>query len=238
MTTALSVDLDNDWQRGLHNEAARTRDLIEEATFANGGDDGSDSGSDSGSDTSSVTSDFNIEEITKDLETDILCLVELGPRYKEPIRDRTVEEQPVLPSLAMNWDPAEHLASRIRHRYPDGDALLAHVFGKMNWERAKRLYAAREANARAVERPSIQLAAAPEAKGTVAASDFHDSGLGTTLASPTSYAETVLSYRGTKGGSISVPQIPPEGMKGQPFICSICGCACQLPEANWKSSWK
>ncbi|EAQ85530.1 hypothetical protein CHGG_09544 [Chaetomium globosum CBS 148.51] len=160
------IDLDNDWQRGLHNEAARTRDLIEEATFANGGDDGSDSGSDSGSDTSSVTSDFNIEEITKDLKTDILCLVELGPRYKEPIRDRTVEEQPVLPSLAMNWDPAEHLASRIRHRYPDGDALLAHVFGKMNWERAKRLYAAREANARAVERPSIQLAAASEAKGT------------------------------------------------------------------------
>ncbi|KAH6640130.1 hypothetical protein F5144DRAFT_484433 [Chaetomium tenue] len=172
MTTVLSADLDNDWQHELYKEAARARDLIEEATFADGGDDGSDSGSDSGSETSSMTSDFNIEEIIKDLETDIRCLVDLGPRYKEPIRDRTVKEQAVLPSLALNWDPAEHLASRIQHRYPDGDAALAHAFGKMNWERAKRLYAAREANARAVERPPMKLIAASAAQGTVVATIY------------------------------------------------------------------
>lgn len=237
MTIPFSTD-PNDWRRELYKEAAQTRDLIEEVTFTNEGDDSSDSESDFGSDRSSLTNDFNIEEIIKDLETDIRCLVDLGPRYKEPIRDRTVKEQPASPSLAVKWDPAEHLASRIRHRYPNGDAAFAHILGQINWERAKRLYAAREANARVSERRAIKLAPVSREKGTVVASDFHDSGLGTTLASPTSYAETVLSYRGTKGGSISVPQIPPEGMQGEPFTCSICGCTCQLPEANWKSSWK
>jgi hypothetical protein len=237
MTIPFATDID-DWRGGLYKKAARTRDLIEEVTFANEGDNDSDSASDSESDTSFITNDFNIEDIIKDLETDVRCLVDLGPRYKEPIRDRTVKERPALPSLAVNWDPAEHLASRIRHRYPDGDVAFAHTLGQLNWERAKRLYAARETNARASERPSIKLAAASRAKGTVVASDFHDSGLGTTLASPTSYAETVLSYRGTKGGSISVPKIPPEGMKGEPFLCGICGCICQLPAVNWKPSWK
>lgn len=238
MAIALCTDVDDDLNCGLHKEAAWTRDLIEEATFANADDDGGDSASDSGSDTSSITGDYNVQEIIKDLETDIRCLVDLGPRYKEPIRDRTVKEQPALPSLTTNWDPAEHFASRIRHRYPDGNLVLAHTLGQMNWERAKRLYAAREANARATERPAVKLSVVPGAKGTIIASDFHDSGLGTTLASPTSYAETVLSYRGTKSGSIKIPQVPPEGMKGERFICGICGCTCQLPKANWKSSWK
>ncbi|KAH6843469.1 hypothetical protein B0I37DRAFT_315039 [Chaetomium sp. MPI-CAGE-AT-0009] len=169
LTTVLSTGLDDNWGRLLSKQAARTRDLIEEATFANGGDGGSDSASDSGSDASSIANDCTIEEIIKDLETDIRCLVDLGPRYKEPVRDRTVKEQPAFPSLAVNWDPAEHLASRIRHRYPQGDTHLTEVLGYANWERVKRLYASREANARAAERPTVELAAVPGAEGTVVA---------------------------------------------------------------------
>ncbi|KAK3291112.1 uncharacterized protein B0H64DRAFT_377880 [Chaetomium fimeti] len=247
LPTVLSTGSDDDWQRRLDKQVARTRDLIEEAAFVHGSDDGSDSASDSGSDASSSSNNSTIDNIVKDLETDIHCLVDLGPRYNEPIRDRTVKEQPASPSLTVDWDPAEHLASRIRHRYPNGDTAVTQILGHVNWERAKRLYASREANARAAERPALQLGPVPEAKGTaiaseakgrVTASGFQDSGLGSTSPSPSLCPETLLSYRDVKGGSIGIPQVPPEGMKGEPFICGICGCSCQLPKASWKSSWK
>ncbi|KAH6631005.1 hypothetical protein B0J18DRAFT_117931 [Chaetomium sp. MPI-SDFR-AT-0129] len=74
--------------------------------------------------------------------------------------------------------------------------------------------------------------------GTIVASDFHDSGLGTSMATPSSYAETVMSYLGTKGGSIKIPPVPPEAMQGNPFTCDVCGRKCRLPGANCKLFWK
>jgi hypothetical protein len=228
--------MDDASQQSLMEKAAGTRDLLEVAVVH--GADGSESDSDSESDSSSVSGDPTLEDIIADIKTDIQCLVDLGPRYKEPIRDRTVKEQAALPTLVPKWDPAEHLASRIRHRYPKGDVALARILGQANWDRFNRLKASKEANAQAAERPAVKPEVAPGAPGTVVASDFHDSGLGTSVATPSSYAETVLSYHGTRGGSIKIPQVPAEGLGGKPFVCDICGRMCQLPGVNWKSFWK
>ncbi|KAK4153805.1 hypothetical protein C8A00DRAFT_33418 [Chaetomidium leptoderma] len=233
LTIVLLPGLDETSQHALKEKAARARDLVEVATFAMHRTDDSDSDSDS----SSICGDYSVEDIVEDLRTDIQCLVDLGPRYKEPIQDKTVVEEAAVPPSATTWDPAEYLASRIRHRYPNGDASFAQILGQTNWDRAQRLYALKETRDREAQQPAARLGSARPSK-TAVASDFYDSGLGASVGTTSSYAETVLSYHGAKGGSIKIPQVPVEGLQGQPFSCDICGLRCQLPDFNWKSYWK
>jgi len=218
----------------VRDKADRAKELADIAASDVHVADHSESDSDSESDESSSFGDYTYETMIEDLKTDIQCLVDLGPRYKEPIRDKVVEEESSMSAQVKTWDPAEYLTSRIRHRYPNGDVALTQVLGQVNWERARRLYALKETNAGAGQRP------APGTKppGTVVASDFYDSGLGTSVATPSSYAETVFSYHGTQGGSIKIPPVPTEGLDGNPFPCDICGRMCRLPGASWKSLWK
>ncbi len=236
IAVALPPSLDASSQHNLKAKAAVLGDLATEisvsATYgAEDSDLGSDSGSDPGSDFWAGVGDDAVHDIIEDLSTDIQCLVDLGSRFKEPIRDRPSKEVAALPTQVSEWDPSKSMAARIRHRYPDGDHAFIEIQGQVNWERRQRLYASKESSARDPQR-SIQTA------GTLVASEFHDSGLGTSVATPSSYAETVLSYHGTKGGSIKIPPVPAEGLEGKPFACDICGRRCQLPASNWKSFWK
>ncbi|KAK4119061.1 hypothetical protein N657DRAFT_650618 [Parathielavia appendiculata] len=224
--------------RRLNEKAAQAKDVVEATIFAIRNVDGSDTDSDSESDCSSFTWESSVEDIIENIKTDIRCLVDLGPRYKEPIRDRTVAEVAAVPGPVSTWDQAEYLASRIRHRYPNVDVELARILGQANWDRFRRLSEYKEQNIREAQRPANKPEPALMLSGTVVASDFHDSGLGTSLATPSSYAETVLSYHGTKGGSIKIPPAPPEALEGKPFLCDICGRTCRLPGVNWKSLWK
>lgn len=237
--------LDDAAQRKLTEKSARVRAVVETMTFAIPDADGSDSDTDSSdfeADPESVSSsseDISIGEIIEDIETDIQCLVDLGPRYREPIRDKAVVEEAARPKPVTTWDPAELLTSRIRHRYPKADPKLAHSLGQANWDRIQRLYAEKERNSREAQQPATtNPASVSMPPGTIVASDFHDSGLGTSMATPSSYAETIMSYHDTKGGSIKIPPVPTEAMQGNPFTCDICGRECRLPSANWKSFWK
>jgi len=238
--------LDDAAQQTARQQSERTRDVAELALLAVHRDDNNDSESDSGSESSFSGSDaYTVEDVIEDLKTDIQCLVDLGPRYKEPIRDQVAtKEEAVLVRTGPAWDPAEYLASRIRHRYPEGDIELTGILGRVNWDRLQRLYATKEANTRdreAQQRPG--LAPISQAKpsgsyGTVKGTEFHDSGLGTSVKTPSSYAETVLSYQGTQGGSVKIPPVPPECLKGGNLVCDICGAMCSLPASNPKSFWK
>jgi hypothetical protein len=214
------------------------KDIVQSATFMIHSTNVEDSDSDSESDASSASGEYRIDDIIEDLKTDIQCLVDLGPRFKEPIRDRALIEEAALPSQGATWNPAECLASRIRHRYPNSDADFTRILGQTNWDRARELYALKETNTRKVQRPAAKPELDPGLPRSVVASDFRDSGVGTSVATPSSYAETVLSYHGTKGGAVKIPQVPSEGPMGKPFPCDICGHMCQLPVANWKSFWK
>ncbi|KAK4144173.1 uncharacterized protein C8A04DRAFT_28075 [Dichotomopilus funicola] len=266
----LLAGLEDAAQRGLIDKSAQVRAVVETTTFAipysdssESDTDSSDFNTDSESVCSSPAGEISVDEIIEDIETDIQCLVDLGPRYKEPIRDKVIVEEAARPKLVTTWDPAELLTSRIRHRYPRVDPKLAHSLGQANWDRAQRLYAEKERNLREAQKlreaqnldepqnlgepqslGEVEQPAAPIPEsfsmppGTIVASDFHDSGLGTSMATPSSYAETVMSYHGTNGGSIKIPPVPPEAMQGNPFTCDICGRKFRLPGANWKSFWK
>ncbi len=235
---ALLPSLDTISQDNVKTKAAVVGDLAAEVSVsAIHGDDDSDSGSDSGSDSWAGVGDDGLQDIIENLSTDIQCLVDLGSRFKEPVRDRPGKEEAALPTQVPTWDPSKAMAARIRHRYPDGDAAFIEVQGQVNWERRQRLYALKEANTRDGD-VTLKPESASQTPVTLVASDFYDSGLGSSVATPSSYAETVLSYHGTRGGSIKIPAVPAEGLQGKPFACNICGRRCQLPGSNWKSFWK
>ncbi len=235
----LLPSLDASSQQNLRAKAAVVGDLAAEISVSaiHGADD-SDSGSDSESDLCVGVGHDVLQDIIEDLSTDIQCLVDLGSRFKEPIRDRPGKEEAALPTQVPTWDPSKSMAARIRHRYPNGDDAFIEVQGQVNWERRQRLYALKDASTQDLQRPTPKLELAGQTPGTLVASEFYDSGLGTSVATPSSYAETVLSYHGTRGGSIKIPPVPAEGLEGKPFACDICGRRCQLPASNWKSFWK
>lgn len=238
LVDVLLPGLDGAAQHRLNEKATRTRDAVEATSFAIRDVDGDDSDTDSDTDDSSFAGENSVEDIIEDIKTDIQCLVDLGPRFKEPIRDNAVAEVAAVPAPVPTWNQAEYLTSRIRHRYPDADAELARILGQANWDRFRRLSDHKERNICEAQRPASKPQSAPMPSGTVVASDFHDSGLGTSMATPSSYAETVLSYHGAKGGAIKIPPAPAEALQGKAFACDICGRKCQLPSGNWKSSWK
>ncbi|KAK4247363.1 hypothetical protein C7999DRAFT_32236 [Corynascus novoguineensis] len=235
-------------QERLKNKAARTKDIAEAAVFSIPSTDSDSDDSDTESVSSEVHELYTIEDIIGDLKTDIQCLVDLGPRYREPILDRTVKEEPATPHQDTTWDPVESLTARIRHRYPNVDGAFARVLGQANWERAQRLFAAKEKNAENADRPNVKDESASRPPGTVLASEFYDSGLGTSIPTATLYAETVFSYHGTKGGSIKIPPIPAEGQDGkpfmrhvlsdlQPYVCVVPSCSFSRVPFSQKTAW-
>ncbi|KAK4233258.1 hypothetical protein C8A03DRAFT_19629, partial [Achaetomium macrosporum] len=244
LTPVSLLSLDDISRDGLKDQAARTRDLAETAMLAirdtdHTESDSDDSEEDGDSETGSVTNydSHAVEDIVEDLKTDIQCLVDLGPRFKEPVRDRTDKEEAAAPPQETSWDPAEYLTARILLRFPEADPVFARILGQANWDRAQRLYSAKEMNTQSAEKQVVEAEPASRAPGTVLESAFHDSGLGTSI--PTaSYAETVLSYYGTNGNSIRIPPIPTTGRQGKSFECPICGCRGQLPADRWKTLWK
>lgn len=201
--------------------------------------EGDDSDSDTYSDVGPLEEDIpssTPERLVDDLATGIECLVDLGPCFDEPVLDALPDETAVALSES-SWDPIDLLAARVSHRYPGVDNKLARALGSANWERLQRLVQTREDNMQPKEQPP------PKRKDTTsatsAAASYHDSGIGTSITAPTiRYAETVLSYHGSKGGSIRIPSAPAEGLRGQPFTCEICAVELQIPVKQAKSLWK
>jgi hypothetical protein len=222
--------------RRLHSQllklSARAKDIAETTIYTLRDDDGGESDSDSDEHFDSNPGDSSVDDIAEDLQTDIQCLVDLGPRYDEPIRDRLVEEKEAPPPTEpKDWNPAEYLVSRIRHRYPEGEDGLLSLLGQQSWDRLKALYAMRESNRETNQKLEVAEAAVGDKAGT----EFHDSGLGTSIATPSSYAETVVSYHGSKGGTIRIPPLPVEAAQGKAFRCPVCGQSVQI---STKSRWK
>ncbi|KAK3374677.1 hypothetical protein B0H63DRAFT_525976 [Podospora didyma] len=101
-------DLKEDDRRSLSLKSARVRDITEAAVYILRGDEGSDNDSDAESDSESARGTSSIEDIIDDLKTNIQCLVDLGPRYEEPIQDKAVAEEEAVsaPQPTIHWDLA------------------------------------------------------------------------------------------------------------------------------------
>ncbi|KAK3306234.1 uncharacterized protein B0T15DRAFT_503202 [Chaetomium strumarium] len=223
------ISLDNTCRAKLRKQAALTKDLVKDATHAIRDNDHAESDSDDSDDSESFgtgsTSSQDIIQMIEGLKTDIQCLVALGPRFREPFLDKSHwsdREEAAAPPQQTGWNPVEFLTSRIRHRYPDADPAFAQILGQANWERAQRLYTAKEKNTQdattstsSSQKPVLEADSASVPPETVIESAFHDSGLGNSL-STANYAETMFSYHGTNGISIKIPPIPAAGRQGKP----------------------
>jgi len=82
----------------------------------------------------------------------------------------------------------------------------------------------REKNQSEQERVKSELAAviSPASEG---GTKFHDSALGTSITTPSLYAETVMSYRQDKSSSVRIPVLPEGARDGKEFECVAFGKA-------------
>ena len=191
-----------------------------------------DSDSDSDDDTIELTT---LEDVAENLKVDVQCLVELGAGYEDPICDHFTEEPATVSNACETWDPSKYLASRIRQHYPGIEDDLSAALGISNWRRLDRLCATKERNSRNPDQATTETTAAINKASTLPTSRFQDSGLGTSISTPTSYADTIFSYHGSKGGSIRIPKLNEEALAGQAFDCDVCGVKLKITNTYvWK----
>jgi hypothetical protein len=205
-------------------------------------DDAYDSDSDTSSEASEAAGVTELDEIAEDLRTDTQCLMDLGSRFNEQAVGPTIiTEVAVDPTKLSIWDPSTNFIDRIRWRFPRCDEALTERLGKANWARVLRYQEVKAQNIRPLEtnistsKQSVAAIAMKPASSKVASTTFHESGLGTSIAEPSQYAETIVSYRGGNGESVRVPSLPEGAKKGIPFNCVAC---CNRIVITNKSAWK
>jgi hypothetical protein len=175
-----------------------------------------------------------VDEVIKDLEVDVDCLLALDPILTCPADgapDRAQE------ALSITWAPHQAICERVAKRFPLAKESTVQRLGRTTWDSYMRCKASREENAQRVhrgdDRDPVDLQLVLPAKTVAASSRSKDSGLGSSL--PTSYAETVMSYRRNDGDSVKVPPLPKLAREGVPFDCMLCG---DKVVATTNSAWK
>jgi len=151
-----------------------------------------------------------------------MCLMELDPLLKSPILD--VEWERSAPGTSsQDWVPHKAYSNKIGSRFPKASDLLVSRLGQANYERYLRCQQERErqaSNHNGDDGLDGLLRLAGKGTSDAASSMFHDSGLGSSL--PTSYAETIMSYRAEGETSVRIPSLPPGAKDGKPFQCVAC----------------
>ncbi|KAF5560729.1 ankyrin repeat [Fusarium phyllophilum] len=192
--------------------------------------DGTDSSSDSSSDVSLDSHQDNMSEINQDLRTDVECLVELDPLIRNLVPDLSSQKQKHLETS--EWAPQQAFCDKVEQRFPRADKSLILRLGEANWLRyriCQELRIAEEEFAEELQPDS------KEDHKTVAGSRFRDSGLGTSLPTMSSYAETVMTYSGSDGQKTHIPRLSEEAKQGKSFPCVACGGTVKVTtNAAWK----
>lgn len=186
-----------------------------------------DSDRSSHSEFSDLTSD-TVESVLEDLRVDTTCLQDLEPLLCCPILRTDPEPAATLDSTRITWSPHQLYSDKVSFRFPKAADDLIIRLGKANYERYLRCQEQRAANDSG-DCPPDQIADSSSSK-------FHDSGLGSSLASsPSAYAETVMSYGMGEGRRMRVPPLPAQAKEGLPFACVACG---KWIKISTNSAWK
>lgn len=220
--------------------------------------DGSSDGDDSGSDSSSTFGDSsdNWGDMMDDLTTDVQCLIDLDLMIQSPIFDSLLRGcgGHGKDKMAPDWEPHLSYSDKIVNRFPAAAAGLVNRLARANWERFQKTNASREKNiavaaAAAVndaeEQPIVQgiISAVVVTDGgsqiaesqTEPVSKFHDSGLGDSVRTGSTYADTIMSYQARGRESVRIPPLPEGAKQGNPFNCVACG---RLMVIMNNSDWK
>jgi len=215
----------------LHHQLHELETLLEKANLVCEIDQGSDE-SDLESDES--VSDQMSKAVTS-LEISAACLMDLLPSMENTLNWADSKLRNTQNNQAIAFEvsgPAQLYVLNVLDRFPKANARLVERLGEANWQRHTTL--------RNIEGPATQDASS--ATGVVSevqavpksifvpVSLFHDSGLGSSLPTQSSYAATVASHSSfmsdladNENGDLRVPPTPKEVFKNVPFTCQICG---------------
>lgn len=219
---------------GLANEADTLKRILEAATICLEETYQDGDSTDSNGDRSYKLADDNIDEVIKDLELDIDCLIAMDSLITCPA-DRILEESRESASTTMA--PHNVFCERVANRFPAANESLVQQLGEATWATFLRCKELREQNE--LRGRSEMITEVVENRSDFPAHTMttsarsKDSALGSSL--PTSYAETIMSYRRHDGDSIRVPPLPKSASDGVPFDCMVCGVTIV---ARTNSAWK
>ena len=197
------------------------------------GDGDTSAASDTESDGSSNPGGVVIEKnFVKDIAAHLTCLMDLVPTIEQTGQQRDLAGRVVvgsLPSASFRMSaPAEQYVRQICDKYPKAPNELAERLGEANWQRFQRI---RDSEQEKSETATDTKGALELAKSAFApVSQFHDSGLGSSIPALSQYAASDASYISylssevdKDSGRLRVPSIPKEAVDGLPFGCFICG---------------
>ena len=191
-----------------------------------------------------IEDDF-LEEIddchtVQDLSFHIDCLVELAPAIEQNIRrlKKNSQIEPLVHDALSISNPAEAYILSIREKFKGAKDDLVYRLGEANWQRHVAVRKSMDAISEEIPVPGISLDAAHSLFERSSA--FHDSGIGTTVASQATYAQSHTSFASSKsegeGEGRRVPPMPAEVRAGKPFRCHICGDI--LSWIKHRNDWK
>jgi hypothetical protein len=180
------------------------------------------------------TSDQMSKAVTS-LKISAGCLMDLLPSMENTLNCANSELRNTRNSQPIAFEvsgPAQPYVLNVLDRFSKADARLVERLGEANWQRHTTL--------RNIEGPTTQDASS--AKGVISevqavpksfffpVSLFHDSGLGSSLPTQSSYAASVASHSSfmsdlveNENGGLRVPSTPKEVFEKVPFTCQICG---------------
>ena len=206
--------------------------------------------SDDGSDTDSIWSDdASMDEVAGSLKTDVECLMDMGPRFRDPLPNSVADPDPAKnqdahpDSAEAPWDPVKLFSDRIKTKFPKCHPNLVFSCSKSVYDTLLRLHECRE-RATIPEVPQKRMHDPPDsALGTSLTGDDREppqprvplSG-GASLAGD-SKAPTIFSFIGEDGNTRArFPSQPKDVSIGQPFSCM--GCGRRVVKSQSTRSWK
>ncbi|KAI1666566.1 hypothetical protein L13192_08810 [Pyrenophora tritici-repentis] len=189
----------------------------------------SDSDSSDSSDSDASGDDIinsGMNSVVEDVRNYTGCLLDLSAAFECPANDI---EKEVASSIVNVEERAAHdyHAQLLQAKFPSAQTELIHRLGETSWNRYQRMVQERESNANAQIQVEVCIYQSKESRSFKAASEFQDSGLGTSLPSAPSisYAETIISFMTSIGGGerVHIPPLSIEAKSGARFECNACG---------------
>ncbi len=190
-------------------------------------------------------SDSGSNDIIEDIGFTTTCLSELGPslaqnlQHAEKGRDQQSRRLAVVPFSVPG--PAMIFVSLIREKFKQAHYKLVERLGQANWQRQKSVRERMD-----YTKQSPEATTKPARESGIARSlfrpysEFHDSGIDTSVPAQTEYAQSITSFQSSNSEreqmSQRVPNQPPEVSLGIPFQCFLCRCA--ISNVRNRVDWK
>ena len=176
-------------------------------------------------------SDSGSYDTIEDIGFATTCLLELGPSLEQNLVHGEIAEVPRshLANIPFSVSgPATIYVSLLRDKFKEAHFKLVERLGEANWQRHKDIREVENPELSPEERTELAGETGIACSGFRPYSDFHDSGIGTSVPAHTEYAPSHTSFQSSiiegEQMSLRVPEQPSEVADGKPFQCFLCRC--------------